>query len=60
MAKFKEVNACPQRQRATETEEDRCSQLGLTNLAEFICYSISGGGRLPQFMRCLRNRFVLT
>ncbi len=28
--------------KATETEEDRCSQLGLTNSAEFIFYSISG------------------
>ena len=31
------------RQKGTETEEDRCSQLVLTNLAEFIFYSISGG-----------------
>ncbi len=41
------------RQRATETEEDRCSQLGLTNLAEFIFYSISDGGKLPWLMCCL-------
>ena len=32
-----------------DTEEGRCSQFGLTNLAEFIFYSISGGGRLPWF-----------
>ncbi len=36
-----------------ETEEDRCSQLGLTNEAEFIFYSISGGGELPWLMHCL-------
>ncbi len=32
------------RQRATETEEDSRSQLGLTSVGEFPFYSISGGG----------------
>ncbi len=34
------------RQRTTEKEYERRSQLGLANLAEFIFYSISGYGKL--------------
>ncbi len=40
------------KQSATETEEDRRSQLGLTNLAEFIFDSISGSGKMSWLMRC--------
>ncbi len=29
-----------------EKEEEKCSQLDLAKLAEFIFYSISGGGKL--------------
>ncbi len=36
-----------------ETEEDRYSQFSLANLAEFIFYSVSGGGKLPWLMCCL-------
>ena len=47
-------NAGGKSQRATETEEDSSSQLGLKNLVKFI-YSISGGGKLPLLMRCLSH-----
>ncbi len=36
-----------------ETEEDRCSQVGLTNFVKCIFYSISGGGKLPWLMQLL-------
>ncbi len=38
-------------------DENRCSQLSFTNLAEFIYYSISGGLSL---LYAFHNRFVLT
>ncbi len=53
------------KQRATETEKDRCSQLGLTNLVEFIFYLLAAvvsylGYALFVLAYAMRNRFVLT
>ena len=46
-----------QKLRAMETEEDRRSRLGVTNLVQFIFYSISRSGKTVchSYIPCVTN-----